>query len=268
MPTGLLKTTDLDDRRIRCPECGRSTIHAVLCEYETTERDNDSDIQVWDRYRLVQCRGCLTVSYEHVYQCTEDRDEDGSLLDIADRYPPPADEVPEGALVILMTDLVDSTELTEELGDEEFRARAQQVSSGLNDYVRMHRGVHPPGNVLGDGILAVFRSAKQALACALSCSGAAEEHGMKLHIGMHAGDVLQEDRTVYGGAVNVAARITSAAAPGEILVSDTVRGLARTSTKLRFDDRGEQRLKGVAEPIRLFALLPDRAVDQNGVFAP
>jgi adenylate cyclase len=59
---------------------------------------------------------------------------------------------------------------------------------------------------------------------------------------------------VYGGAVNIAARVAGASGPGEVLVSDTVRGLARTSAGVAFEDRGEQSLKGVSEPQRLWAV--------------
>ncbi len=59
---------------------------------------------------------------------------------------------------------------------------------------------------------------------------------------------------MYGGAVNIAARIAGASEPGQLLVSDTVRGLARTSAGVVFDDRGEHSLKGIEEPQRLFAV--------------
>jgi adenylate cyclase len=59
---------------------------------------------------------------------------------------------------------------------------------------------------------------------------------------------------VYGGAVNIAARICGLSERGEILVSGTIRDLARTSAGVGFDDRGEQALKGVEEPVRVFAV--------------
>ncbi len=68
------------------------------------------------------------------------------------------------------------------------------------------------------------------------------------------GDVIREENNVYGGAVNVAARISGLSAVGEVLVSDTVRSLARTSAGVSFEDRGEHMLKGVAEPQRVFAV--------------
>ena len=77
---------------------------------------------------------------------------------------------------------------------------------------------------------------------------------LQLRIGLHAGDVIHEKDNVYGGAVNIASRICSLCEPGEILVSATVRDLARTSAGVQFDDRGEHALKGIAEPQRVFAV--------------
>jgi len=108
--------------------------------------------------------------------------------------------------------------------------------------------------VLGDGVLAVFTSARQAIECALRCDAASQPLGLQLHLGIHAGDVIREGNNVYGGAVNIAARISALSAPGEVLVSETVRSLARTSAGVRFEDRGEHELKGVADPQRLFAV--------------
>jgi class 3 adenylate cyclase len=66
--------------------------------------------------------------------------------------------------------------------------------------------------------------------------------------------VIREDNNVYGGAVNIASRISELSAPGEVLVSDIVRGLARTSTGVAFADRGEQRLKGISETVRVYSV--------------
>ena len=68
------------------------------------------------------------------------------------------------------------------------------------------------------------------------------------------GDIIREGNNIFGGAVNIAARIADASAPGEILVSDTLRGVARTSADVQFEDRGEHELKGIPEPQRLFAV--------------
>jgi len=163
-----------------------------------------------------------------------------------------AAQLPEGMAVILFTDIADSTSLTERLGDSAFRARARELDTSLRSVIRECGGTPVEGKVLGDGVMAVFTSARQAIDCALSCNAAAEGTGLQLHLGIHAGDVIREGNNVYGGAVNIAARIAGASAPGEILASDIVRGLARTSAGVSFDDRGEHELKGIGEPQRLY----------------
>jgi class 3 adenylate cyclase len=164
-------------------------------------------------------------------------------------------EIPEGANVILFADIVDSTALTEELGDAAFRKRARELDVAMRTAIRSFGGVPIEGTILGDGVLAVFRSGKEGIEAAVGCRDAAERAGLRLHLGLHAGDVIREGNNVYGGAVNIAARIAACAQSGEILVSDTVRGLARTSTGVQFEDRGRQELKGVSDPQQLWAVL-------------
>jgi class 3 adenylate cyclase len=66
--------------------------------------------------------------------------------------------------------------------------------------------------------------------------------------------VIREANNVYGGAVNIASRVAGEAGAGETLVSATVRDLARTSAGVAFEDRGERALKGVGEPVRVWAV--------------
>ena len=163
-------------------------------------------------------------------------------------------ELPEGMAVILFADIVESTALTEQLGDAAFRAKARELDTSLRAIVSECAGTPVEGKLVGDGVLAVFTSARQAIDCALRCNGAGESVGLQLHVGIHAGDVIREGNNVYGGAVNIAARIATASKPGEVLVSDTVRSLARTSAGVGFEDRGEHELKGIEEPQRWFAV--------------
>jgi len=167
---------------------------------------------------------------------------------------PAPPELPEGMAVLLFADIAESTALTEQLGDAAFRAKARELDTSLRSVIHDSGGTPVEGKVLGDGVLAVFTSARQAIDCALRCDAASEPLGLRLHLGIHAGDVIREGNNVYGGAVNIAARIAAASEPGEVLVSDTLRGLARTSAGVSFDDRGEHTLKGVGEPQRLFAV--------------
>ena len=165
-----------------------------------------------------------------------------------------ARELPSGTAVILFADIVDSTALTERLGDAAFRAKARELDEALRAVIRECAGTPVEGKLLGDGVLAVFTSARQAIEAALACGAAGDGAGLPLHLGVHAGDVIREENNVYGGAVNIAARISALSGPGEVLVSDTVRGLARTSAGVTFDDRGERELKGVGEPVRVWAV--------------
>ncbi len=166
--------------------------------------------------------------------------------------PPP--ELPSGMTAILFADIVDSTALTERLGDAAFRAKARDLDVALRTMIRNNGGTPIDGKLLGDGVLAVFTSARQAIEAALACGRSGDDAGLPLHLGLHAGDVIREENNVYGGAVNIAARISELSVPGEVLVSDTVRSLARTSAGVTFEDRGEHTLKGVGDPVRVWAV--------------
>ncbi len=168
--------------------------------------------------------------------------------------------LPSGTAIILFADIVDSTALTERLGDAAFRDKARELDGALRDVIRENAGTPVEGKLLGDGVLAVFTSARQAIEAALRCGRAGDDAGLPLHLGIHAGDVIREEDpdgrgNVYGGAVNIASRISGLSAPGEVLVSETVRSLARTSAGVTFEDRGEQSLKGVGEPVRFWAVV-------------
>ena len=162
--------------------------------------------------------------------------------------------------IILFADIADSTALTERLGDAAFRAKARELGVSLRALIRECAGTPVEGPTLGDGVLAAFTSAREAIEAARRWGKAGDDAGLPLHLGLHAGDVTREKDpdgrdNVYGGAVNIASRISGLSAPGEVLVSDTVRSLARTSAGVTFEDRGEQALKGVGEKVRVWAVV-------------
>jgi class 3 adenylate cyclase len=179
----------------------------------------------------------------------------GAFLREGEEQAAAAPELPSGTAIILFADIANSTALTERLGDAAFRAKARELDGALRTVIRDHAGTAIEGKLLGDGVMAVFTSARQAIEAALACAGTGSHAGLPLHLGLHAGDVLREEGNVYGGAVNIAARISGLSAPGEVLVSDVVRTLARTSAGVRFEDRGEQALKGVEEAMRVWAVM-------------
>ena len=157
-----------------------------------------------------------------------------------------------GTAIIFFADIVDSAALTERLGDAAFREKARELDEALRSIIHETEGTPVEGKLLGDGVLSVFTSAKNAIEAAMRFGKAAESAGLGLHVGIHAGDVIEEDGNVFGGAVNIAARVAAESAPGEVLVSQTVRDLARTSAGVAFEDAGERTLKGVSDTVRVW----------------
>src|SRR5438552_17311272 len=112
----------------------------------------------------------------------------------------------------------------------------------------------------GDSFYVVFNSVSSAVRCGLVITANAlpdaAEHPdelIKVGIGVHAGETIETSEGYVGSPVNIAARICSQAGPNEVLVSETVRSLTRTVLPVRFEPRGRRQLKGIAEPIALYA---------------
>ena len=168
--------------------------------------------------------------------------------------PAPVALAEEGTAVIMFTDVVGSTRTIETLGDAAYRRRAGALDARVRTAVRECGGQPEEGITLGDGVVALFGSARGALECAVHAHSFARETGFEIRVGIHAGDVSRSVTGVHGGAIHVSARVCDLAGPNETLVSDTVRGLARTSADVDFVDRGLHELKGVREPVHLYAV--------------
>ena len=115
----------------------------------------------------------------------------------------------------------------------------------------------------GDSVLADFASAVDAVECALAVQGAiAEENAqrpegerLRFRIGVHLGDVIVEGDNLLGDGVNIAARLQTLAEPGGIYVSAAVRDQIGNKLPIAFIDRGGQRLKNMARPLRAFEIV-------------
>jgi len=113
---------------------------------------------------------------------------------------------------------------------------------------------------IGDGFLIGFDSAIDAVSCALDIQqelpkhniGISRNQGIQLRIGINAGDVIIDDRDVYGHNVNIAARLEGIAEPGEIYVTTGVRDQLQGYPDLSFEDRGYRKAKNIDRPIRVF----------------
>src|SRR6516225_2139159 len=114
----------------------------------------------------------------------------------------------------------------------------------------------------GDGVLAEFASVLDAVRCAGEIQRAmadrdldlAEERRLRFRIGINLGDVIAEGEDIFGDGVNVAARLEALAEPGGICVSRMVRDNVRDRLDYTFEDMGEQQVKNIARPVRVYAL--------------
>jgi adenylate cyclase len=109
----------------------------------------------------------------------------------------------------------------------------------------------------GDGLLAEFASAVQALRCAIAiqeklCKHAGDDEALQLRIGLHAADVVVQDGDLLGDGVNVAARLELLAEPGGICISARVREDAAGKITLEVEDIGEPALKNMTQKVRVF----------------
>jgi class 3 adenylate cyclase len=153
---------------------------------------------------------------------------------------------------ILFTDIVASTRLASELGDQRWHAL-------LADHHRVVRRQLDRfgGNevkTVGDGFLATFDGPARAIRCALAIRDELRELGLEVRAGLHTGEIEIQADDIAGLAVHIGARVSALAGPGEVLVSSTVRDLV-VGSGIGFEDRGSHELKGVPGEWRVLAVL-------------
>jgi len=133
----------------------------------------------------------------------------------------------------------------------------------VDGLIQHHRGRFV--NSAGDSVVAEFASVVDAVQCAavIQTTLRAEnanlppDQRMQFRIGVNLGDVMVEGEQIYGDGVNVAARLESLAEPGGICVSGTVREHLGNRLALSYEDLGEQSVKNIAKPVRVFRVLPE-----------
>src|SRR5262245_30884216 len=118
----------------------------------------------------------------------------------------------------------------------------------------------------GDGFLACFASANDALSAAVEIQQDLEQHPLKLRIGLNLGDVIEEDGDVFGDGVNVAARLQAMADPGGICASAAIIRSAEGALGSRFKRIGRRSLKNIPKPVELFAIQSARRFLQWRIF--
>ena len=171
---------------------------------------------------------------------------------------------------IVAADVVGYSRLMERDETATLAALKERRKSVLEPLVARHKG--RIFKFTGDGVLAEFGSAVNAVQCAVELqremtsanSGLAEERRIVLRIGINLGDIMVEGRDLYGDGVNIAARLEGLAEPGGILVSGTAYDYVRNKVSAGFDDLGAQRLKNIAEPVRAYRVTAAGRVCRQG----
>ena len=133
----------------------------------------------------------------------------------------------------------------------------------IDSLIEQHHGRFV--NSAGDSVLAEFASVVEAVNCAVDIQIALKaenaklppERRMEFRIGVNLGDVMVEGDQIYGDGINVAARLESLADPGGICISGTVYEQVRDKLALGYDDSGEQTVKNIARPVRVWRVLLD-----------
>jgi class 3 adenylate cyclase len=151
---------------------------------------------------------------------------------------------------VLFMDVVSSTERLSELGDREWRLALDMLERTVRSGLSLYAG--DLTSTTGDGILATFDGPARAIRCAWHIRDELARNGLEVRSGLHAGEVTKRGDDVAGIAVHIGARVSALAAPGEVLVTRTVRDLVAGSG-IEFDERGEHELKGVPDRWALYA---------------
>jgi class 3 adenylate cyclase/pimeloyl-ACP methyl ester carboxylesterase len=173
-----------------------------------------------------------------------------------ERHAPTVGDLRAGApSTILFTDIEDSTPLTQRLGDERAQVLVREHNGIVRDALQVHAGTEIKHT--GDGIMASFASPSRGIECAIAIQRAfgdrdgAERPGLRVRIGLNAGEPLVEEGDLYGTSVQLARRVCDSAEPGQIVVPEGVRHLVAGKGFL-FADRGVVTLKGFEDPVRLY----------------
>ena len=166
----------------------------------------------------------------------------------------------DGTVTIMFSDIVESTTLYETLGD----LRGSELIRTHNEIFRREVAAHRGHEVqtFGDSFMIAFSSVRRAVLCAIALQRAfaaySDSHAdlpIRIRIGLHVGEAVRESTDFFGRAVILAARISSLAQGGQILVSSTLHDVAVSAGDLRFSPAGERPLKGLAGTHRIYELI-------------
>lgn len=181
-----------------------------------------------------------------------------AAVDVAE-YPFRGQTSPDGSMTVVFTDVEGSTAMLERLGERRWLEVIRDHNRLVRERVAAHDGVIVKSQ--GDGFMIAFASASAALASAVELqemfsvySARHSDRQLRVRIGLHTGNVFQEQDDFLGKTVVLAARITGRARGGEVLVSGTLKDYIEHVTEWRFGPPSELSLKGLSSPQRVHAV--------------
>ena len=157
-----------------------------------------------------------------------------------------------GLVTLLFTDIVGSSEIAVELGDNRWRALQSRHHGVVRRQLKRHDGKEV--DTAGDGFFATFESPASGVRCAAAIVSETRELGLDIRAGLHVGEVELTGEKVSGIAVTIAARMCALAGPGQVLVSETIAQMVAGSG-LGFAPMGPRELKGVPGTWQVYALV-------------
>ena len=162
--------------------------------------------------------------------------DDDAALDVLNRS--------EGTMTLMFTDIVDSTAITERIGDDGWLELIDGHESAIRRITKRHGGTVV--KMLGDGSMLAFESARRAVRAGLDIRSSTRHELYAVRIGLHAGEVVRREGDFQGLTVAKAARVASAAGADQILASTIVAELVGGVDGLRFEPAGTFTLKGIS----------------------
>jgi class 3 adenylate cyclase len=224
----------------------RDALPGVQCPTLVLRRANDTFVD--ERHSRYAACHIPNARYVEIPEDRQAADEIEQFL-TGTRRPVVSDRV---LATVLFTDISASTKRAAELGDGGWRRLLDRHNALVREEVGRHRGRFIKS--LGDGMLATFDGPSRAISSAIAIRDGVRKLDLEIRAGLHTGECeLLADDDIGGLAVHIAARISSLAAAGEVLVSSTVRDLIVGSDQA-LTDRGEYELKGVPGSWRVFAV--------------
>ena len=217
------------------------------------QANGDRDVRVEEgRYLASHIPGARYVelpSGDHLWYVSHEAEIIGEIQEFLTgaRSAPDADRF---LATVLFTDIVNGTAKAAELGDRAWRALVERHHQVVRTHLARFRGQEI--DTAGDGFYASFDGPARAVRCGIAVRDAVGDLGIAIRAGVHTGECQMIAGKIGGIATIIGSRVREQAAPGEVLVTSTVRDLV-SGSGLHFEPRGARRLKGVPDEWQIFS---------------